>query len=179
MASQNNGTYYLGRIVRSESLTHERINEAILKPKPVLVNKFEWTFVEAKELEFDGTKVVFAKLCKYHPDAEVSVLDLEKGEVVRQDEPNLIISSSRFLYIPSVSGVVFLRIPNHIEVRAFMRMFGKIVEKTHGDFFVLCKVDAVSDLRSFAVKISKLQRIISISATVYPPILCSVRCGSP
>jgi hypothetical protein len=50
-----------------------------------------------------------------------------------------------------------------------MKRFGALIKNKYGGFFVECAVEPISDLRSFSLKLSKLDRIYSISATVSPP----------
>ena len=169
MAQIKNGTYYLGRVIKHGVLTHEKLIEAILKPKPITSWGFDWTFINAQKGNVDNKDFIYAKLCKYSPDAEVMVIDPEKGEELKQDEPNLRIASSPFIYIPDFSGISFLRISNNIEPKTFMKRFAALAKNKYGNFFVDCEVEPISDLRSFAIKLSKLEGIFNISASIFPP----------
>ena len=169
MAQIKNGTYYLGRVIKHGVLTHEKLIEAILKPKPITSWGFDWTFINAQKGNVDNTDFIYAKLCKYSPDAEVMVIDPEKGEELKQDEPNLRIASSPFIYIPDFSGISFLRVTNNIEPKTFMKRFAALAKNKYGNFFVDCEVKPISDLRSFAIKLSKLEGIFNISASIFPP----------
>lgn len=169
MAQKKNGTYYLGRVIKREMLTPETLIEAILNPRPITVRGFDWTFINVQKGRIGNTDFIYGKLCKYSPDAEVMVIDPEKGEEVKQDEPNLRIASSPFVYIPEFSGISFLRVANNIEPKTFMKRFAALVTHKHQNFFVGCEVEPIADLRSFAVKLSKLEGIFDISASVSPP----------
>jgi len=165
----NNGTYYLGRVIKVGTLDHERLIKAILNPKPISAWGFDWSFISAQQGKIDGVDFVYAKLCKYSPDAEVMIVVPEKGEEKSQEEPNLRIASSPFIYIPEFSGIAFLKVSNHIEPHTFMKRFATLVKNKYDNFFVDCTIEAISDLRTFAIKLSKLDSIINISATVSPP----------
>ena len=169
MAQFKNGTYYLGRVIKHGLLNHEKLIEAILKPKPITAWGFDWTFINAQQGKINNVDFIYAKLCKYSPDAEVMVIDPEKGQERKQDEPNLRIAISPFVYIPEFSGISFLRVSNNIEPKTFMKRFAAIAKNKYGNFFVDCAVEPISDLRSFAIKLSKLEGIFNISATISPP----------
>lgn len=169
MAQVKNGTYYLGRVIKHGLLNNEKLIEAILKPKPMTAWGFDWTFINAQQGKINNVDFIYAKLCKYSPDAEVMVIDPEKGEEIKQDEPNLLIAASPFVYIPEFSGICFLRVSNSIEPKTFMKKFATLAKSKYGNFFVECEVEPISDLRSFAIKLSKLEGIFNISATVSPP----------
>lgn len=169
MPRYKNGTYHLGRVIKLGMLNHEKLMDAILKPRPISAWGHAWTFINAQKFKVDNIEFIYAKLCKYSPDAEVVVIDPEKSEELKQDEPNLSIASSPFVYIPEFSGIAYLRISNHIEPKTFMKRFGKLVKNKFGNFFVECDVEPISDLRSFAIKLSKLEGIYNISASISPP----------
>ncbi len=169
MSRFKNGTYYLGRIIKLGVLNNEKLIDAILNPRPITAWGHAWTFINAEKLHHDNNEFVYAKLIKYSPDAEVFVVDPDKGREIRQDEPNLSIASSPFVYIPEFSGVAFLRVSNHIEPKTFMNKFGALIKNKYHSFFVECDVEPISDLRSFAIKLSKLDGIYTVSANVYPP----------
>lgn len=169
MTQLNNGTYYLGRVIKSGMLTHEKLIESILNPKPITAKGFAWSFIDAQPKYFNDVDFIYAKLCKYSPDAEVLVVDPEKGREIRQEEPNLSIASSPFIYLPEFSGIAFLSVSNQIEPKTFMKRFAALIKNKYDSFFVDCKVEPVSDLRSFAIKLSKLESIFNISASISPP----------
>lgn len=90
-------------------------------------------------------------------------------EELTQEEPNLGIASSPFVYIPEHSGIAFLRVPSGIEPTTFMDRFPKIINNTYGNFFVDCSIKAISDLQTFASKLARLSGVYKISAKVSPP----------
>ncbi len=169
MSRIKNGTYYLGRVIKLGNLDNNRLMDAIFLPKPIVVWGHAWTFIDSKKLKYENGEYVFARLIKYSPDAEVSVVDPDKSQEIKRDEPNLSVASSPFIYVPEFSGIAYLRVTNHIEPKIFMKRFGALIKNKYGGFFVECAVEPISDLRSFSLKLSKLDRIYSISATVSPP----------
>lgn len=169
MAQFKNGTYYLGRVIKHGMLNQDKLIEAILKPKPITAWGFDWTFINAQKEKINNIDFIYAKLCKYSPDAEVMVIDPEKGAELKQDEPNLRIAASPFVYLPEFSGISFLRVSNNIEPKTFMKRFAALAKNKYGNFFVDCEVEPISDLRSFAIKLSKLEGIFNISASISPP----------
>ncbi len=159
----------MGRVIKFGNLDTEKLIDAILFPRPFNTWGHAWTFIDSEKIAFDNREFVYAKLIKYSPDAEVFVVDPIKGKEIRQDEPNLSIASSPFVYIPEFSGIAFLRVSNHIEAKTFMKRFGKLIENKYYSFFMECEVEPISDLRSFAKKLSRLDGIYNLSATVSPP----------
>ena len=169
MSRYKNGTYYLGRVIKLGVLNNEKLMEAILYPRPITAWGHAWTFINSEKIKNDNSEFVYAKLAKYSPDAEVFVVDPDKGKEIKQDEPNLSIATSPFVYIPEFSGIAFLRVSNHIEPKTFMKRFGSLIKNKYDSFFVDCNIEPIADLRSFAIKLSKLDGIYNISATISPP----------
>lgn len=167
MASR--GTYYLGRITTLGVLDKGKIINAIKNPIPIVTRGNAWSFIDTIEYNKGGDHFVFGRLSKYSPDAEVTVVDTEKRAAKKLLEPNLILASSPFVYIPSHSGIAFLHVYNQIEVKIFISRFCSIIRKTYHAFFVDCHIESISDLKTFAIKLMKLEGIYEISARVYPP----------
>ena len=167
MASR--GTYYLGRITTLGVLDKGKIINAIKNPIPIVTRGNAWSFIDTIEYNKGGNHFVFGRLSKYSPNAEVTVVDTEKKTAKKILEPNLILASSPFVYIPSHSGIAFLHVHNQIEVKTFISRFCSIILKTYHDFFVDCRIEPISDLKTFAIKLMKLEGIYGISARVYPP----------
>jgi hypothetical protein len=111
----------------------------------------------------------FAQLTKYHPDGEVPVIDEEHRVRDKRPEPNLLIASSPFVYIPEFSGIAFQHVWNLIERKAFVHRFTDIVCKSHDNFFVDCKIEPITDLRTFAARLSAIEYFLEIQAKVRPP----------
>lgn len=162
-------TYYLGRVIKLGALTADMVISAIHEPKTVVWWNSGWSFLDAVDGEVGGVRYICAKLSKFNPEGEVVIADTDANQEIVQAEPNLRLASSFFIYIPSVSGVAFARIANHIDEYQFPRRFSQIVNETHNNFFVDCQIKMISDLRTFAAKLLSLDGIQKIAATVHPP----------
>jgi hypothetical protein len=150
-------------------LTTDLVIQALLNPKPVVLYGNAWSFVDTQANNANGVKYVVGRLVKYRPDAEVIVVDPARRTEMVQQEPNLRIASSPFVYIPDYAGVAFLRVGNQIEEWHFTDRFARIVEETHLRFFVECELNLIADLKTFAMKLRSLSGIYRISAKVVPP----------
>lgn len=159
----------MGRVIKLGVLNNDKLIQAILRPTPFQKGNHSWTIIDAKEYKDNLRHFIYGRLSKYYPDAEVYVVDPNKGEEIKQQEPNLSIASSPFIYLPEHSGIVFLRVPIHIEPPTFIDRFSRIIKGTYGNFFVECDIKPISDLQTFAVKLSRLEGIYQISANVSPP----------
>ncbi|QBG48157.1 hypothetical protein EGM51_12420 [Verrucomicrobia bacterium S94] len=162
-------TYYMGRVAKGGQLDSEKIIQAILNPKPIEWWGKGWSFFDAQRYHIREIDFVFAKLSKFHPEGEVVIADPDAKKEAIQMEPNLRIASSTFIYIPKYSGIIFTTHPNHIKEHQFGYRFSHIISNTYDDFFVDCTVNLISDLRTFAEKLSKLKGIYKINAKVNPP----------
>jgi hypothetical protein len=169
MNKTTTGIYYLGRVVKLGVIDNEKLIQALLRPIPIHHYKHSWTFIDVKVFNTPESNFVYGRLSKYLPDGEVLVVDHAKGEEISQEEPNLSVASSPFVYIPEYSGIAFLRVPAGIEPITFMDRFPKIINNTYGNFFVDCSIKPISDLQTFASKLSKLSGVYKISANVSPP----------
>ena len=163
------GTYYIGRVIKLGVLDQAKLLLAFRNPASTYYRGNAWTFTDIEEHSIDATNFVFGRLSKYTPEGEVAVVDTATKSERKQLEPNLLIASSPFIYIPEHSGIAFLHVTNAIEAHIFRRRFCDIVKKTHENFFVDCDIELISDLKTFAVKVSSLDGIFQISARVSPP----------
>lgn len=163
------GTYYLSRIIKGGLLDDNKIVEALQKPVPIGKGKFGWTITKYQECAVQGQEFVFGKLTKYQPEGSINVIDHDKGDEVAQIEPDLVIDSSPFVFIPSHSAFAHLHVWNQIEERAFQSRMPELILAKHQHFFVECSLESIADLRTFFVKIKELDSINEISATIYPP----------
>ncbi|WP_259513854.1 hypothetical protein [Shewanella baltica] len=163
------GTYYLGRVLKLGTLDQEKLINSLKEPVSISYRDSSWTFIDVKEVNDNGRHYIFGRLSKYKPLGEVTVVDTHRRTEETQIEPNLKVASSPFIYIPSHSGIAFLNVYNHIEQKAFINRFCSIIEETHQRFFVNCDIELVSDLRSFAAKVSSLDGIYHVNAKISPP----------
>lgn len=163
------GVYYLARLSKIGNLTTEMVIQALLNPTPIVRYGNAWSFINTKEYIKDDIKYVAGRLVKYRPDAEVIVVDPTRRTEFVQQEPNLRLASSPFVYIPDYSGIAFLRVSNQIEEWHFTKRFATIIEETHLRFFVACDINLIADMKTFAMKLLSLSCILRISAKVVPP----------
>lgn len=161
-----NGIFYLSRVVKGGRLSPERFLEVLAKPKPIFAGDHGWTITDYQASE-DGTWH-FGKLTKYKPEGAIAVLDGERNVEIEQREPNLIVASSPFVYIPEFAGLAYLQVWNNIERTVFPKRFVSIVQATMDDFFVHCTVEPIGDLRTFVRKLKELDVISEMSARVRP-----------
>lgn len=163
------GTYYIGRVLKLGVLDQEKLKYALVNSAVVQSRGNSWTFIDVHEYNQPGDNYIFGKLSKFAPEGEVDVVDTTTKSGERRIEPNLIIASSPFVYIPEHSGLCFLNVSNNIDQPIFIRRFCEIIKKTHGNFFVECDIDLISDLKTFAARLAALDGIYKINARVSPP----------
>jgi hypothetical protein len=163
------GTYYAGRVLKLGVLDQHLLLEAIRHPKAVRHRGNAWTFIDVEEHQTENEHFVFGRLSKYAPDGQVGVVDETTRSEKRQVEPNLLVASSPFVYIPEHSGIAFLNVVGQIDVKRFIRRFCEIVRATHDGFFVDCDIEPVTDLETFAAKLRSLEGIFKIDVRISPP----------
>ncbi len=163
------GIYYLGRIIKRGELNTNDLIRAILKPVPITKRQISWTFIDTKEFKDEEDHYVYGRLSKYSPDAEVPIIIPERQEEIKLPQPNLRKASSPFVYIPAHSGIAFMQVPSQIDHWIFADRFCKLIEATYDSFFVECAIEMITDLRTFAMKLERLDGIYEIDATVSPP----------
>lgn len=164
-----NGTYYLGRVLKTGALETAHIKSALRKPESIQRYGSAWTFVDVQEFSEGRSSYFFGRLVKYDPKAEVSVVDPEQGKEIKQSEPNMTRASSPFVYVPDHSGISFLHVSNQIEYKAFMSRWAEVINSSHHQILSQCDIDPIADLRSFSKKLNALEGIYSVSASVSPP----------
>jgi len=164
-----NGTYYVGRVLKLGLLDQSMLIDGILRPTSIKVRGSKWTIIDSQEYKQGGHHFIYGRLSKYSPDGKVTVIDEVNRQQIQQSEPNLLVASSPFVYIPGHSGIAFLNVYTHIEQKTFIDRFNKIIEESHNGFFVDCDIELISDLKSFAAKLGALDRIYQINSKVSPP----------
>jgi hypothetical protein len=163
------GTYYAGRVLKLGILDQDMLLAALRNPASILRRGNAWTFINIEEYNEAGHHYIFGRLSKYAPEGEVGVVDEPSRSEKKQLEPNLLVASSPFVYIPGHSGIAFLNVSNQIEVPTFTKRFCEVIEETHNGFFVDCDIELVSDLKTFAAKLASLDGIYKIEARISPP----------
>jgi hypothetical protein len=160
--------FYIGRVTKA-GFNQDEFIKAILEPKPFEDGVFMWNIVNVREFEYDGIKYYHGKLNKAKPDATVRVMTEDYKIEIEKEEPDLIICSSEFVYIPLYSGIAFHSLPGKIEPRTFVRIFKMIIEHTLGNFFVECTINLIDDMIAFINKLRQFDSISSIKIIVNPP----------
>lgn len=164
------GRYYLGRIIKLGNFNQEKLLHALEKPATVMAGQFGWTITSLQMVKSGKeVKYAFGKLSKFKVEGTVSVVDQQRREEIEKSQPNLLSASSPFVYIPEHSGIAYLHVWNEIQQEAFVRRFAEIMIQTYENFFVDCHIEAVTDLRSFALKLKGLEKITELSARINPP----------
>ncbi len=163
------GTYYLGRVEFMGELNKAKLIEALRAPTSIESGEYHWTITEFKKYKEDKFHFIFGKLTKYKPKGEVDIVDVKLHSEVTKEIDNTKIASSPFVYLPEYSGIAYLHVWNQIQQEIFIRRFKELVENKYDNFFVECKIDAISDLATFYKRISNLSSIELIQAKVRPP----------
>lgn len=150
-------------------LTQGSLIEAMVDPVIVEHSNYLYTFTDVRIEKLEKEQIVYGQLSKYSAEGRVEVVEPEKHASVPRLVPNILQASSGFIYFPDISALAYQHVWNQLELRTFQIVFQKLVRKKHGDFFVDCLLEAISDLRTFIFRVSKLSAIRSIDATVHPP----------
>lgn len=163
------GIYYAGRVLKLGILDQLMLMDAIRAPATIKIRENSWTFIDITEHRTEKDHFIFGRLSKYSPEGEVGIVDEATKSERKQDEPNLIVSSTPFIYIPEHSGIVFMSQSGGIDVSVFTRRFCQVIEQSYNQFFVDCGIELISDLKSFSAKLGALDGIFKIEAMVSPP----------
>ena len=163
------GRYFLGRVIKAGVLDADKLMDAIVQSKALTIGKFTWIFTDVVDARNTPLRYIYAKLSKYSREGQVTIVDPELKSQVDAFAQNLLVASSPFVYLPNFSGIAYLHVWNEIQEELFERRFKTLVESVYENFFVDCHIEPVSDYRAFTAKVSELERITEIAATVHPP----------
>lgn len=165
------GRFYLSRIIKLGKLDKEKFISALQEPATVQVGKYAWTITDVSVSEDQNNRViyVYGTLSKFSPEGMVWVIDKSQKSQQNRIEPNLVIASSPFVYLPEFSGIAYLHVWNQVERETFAKRFVEIIRETFENFFVDCVIEPITDLRSFAAKLETIDTFLEISAKVHPP----------
>lgn len=94
------GTYYAGRVLKLGLLDQSKLLAALRNPASIYRRGNAWTFIDIEEYNEAGDHYIFGRLSKYAPEGEVGVVDEPTRSEKKQVEPNLLVASSPFVYIP-------------------------------------------------------------------------------
>jgi hypothetical protein len=166
---QDDGRYYLSRVIKLAGLTQERLADAILSSPIIRIGKFDWTITDALDSRKSTPSFIFGKLAKYSSEGHVTIVDIREKSQRDAIAPNLLAASSPFVYLPDFSGIAFLHVWNEIQEDVFPKRFRSLIEGAYESFFVGCELDPIADYREFIQKLEGLERITKIRARVHPP----------
>lgn len=162
--------YYLGRVLKRGEMTSEKVIEAMRDPVTIEYRGTKYSFIDFEVFGAPGQEVgFFAKIAKYKQQGAVGVVHEAKHASAETEVLNLIDAASAFVYLPGFSGVAYRHIWNSFPSDQFERVFKELVEMRQRKFFVGCDIEPVVDLRTFVTRLSKLDRITELQATVMPP----------
>ena len=162
--------YYLGRVLKRSELTTEKISAAVREPVTVEYRGTRYSFIDFEPIGLSAEVGGFyAKLVKYKQQGAVTVVHEERHASVSAEVPNLVDAASPFVYVPQFSGLAYRHIWNALPSDQFERVFKELVETKYQKFFVGCDVEPITDFRTFVTRLSKLDRITELHATVMPP----------
>lgn len=129
-----------------------------------------YSFIDFEVIGAPGHVVgYFAKIAKFKQQGAVGVVHEAKHASAETSVLNLIDAASAFVYLPAFSGLAYRHIWNNFPSDQFERVFKELVETRHNKFFVGCDIEPVVDLRTFVTRLSKLDLITELQATVIPP----------
>lgn len=165
----------MGRIVKI-NCDQNRLLAAIRESAIVAIGKFSWTLTNVHEGNTHGSPYIMGRLSKYAQSGELTVVDEENRLERRAIASKLLEASSPFVYLPGFSGIAYLHVWNQISDELFRKRFKAVIEKKYENFFIDCSIEPISDYRTFASRLSKLQKITQIKATVHPPNPLFGRC---
>lgn len=162
--------YYMSRVIKLGALTTEKLIAAIQNPVFVQIRGTRYTFTDFRRFGTENEpKGIFARLAKYKLEGAVDVVRPDVHEVGRESVENLIEASSPFVYLPEFSGIAYKHVWNLLERDQFGRVFRELIEASELKFFVRCELEPITDLRTFVARLSKLDKVTELQATVKPP----------
>lgn len=160
----------MGRVHKIGQLDQVGLISAIVNAVSVERRNYNYTITDTKSFgNKDDPNFVFARLAKYRPRAAVDIVRPEEHKEGTADIENMIDASSPFVFIPRFSGIAYQHISGRLEKDVFERIFPELVSKKYDNFFVSCEIEPITDLRTFVARLSKLDAIKRIHATVKPP----------
>jgi hypothetical protein len=162
--------YYLGRVLKRAEMTADKLATAVREPVTVGYRGTRYSFIDFEEIGNPAEATGFyAKLVKYKQQGAVAVVHEELHASKSAEVANLIDAASPFVYVPQFSGIAYRHIWNALPSDQFERVFKELVERKYDKFFIGCDVEPITDFRTFVTRLSRLERITEIQASVVPP----------
>ncbi len=165
-----NARYYLGRVLKRAEMTADKLAAAVREPVTVEYRGTRYSFIDFEAIGPSAEATGFyAKLVKYKQQGAVTVVHEELHASQSTEVANLIDAASPFVYVPQFSGIAYRHIWNALPSDQFERVFKELVETKYGKFFIGCDVEPITDFRTFVARLSRLDRITELQASVTPP----------
>lgn len=162
--------FYLARVIKFGALTSEGVIRAIRESASVQIRGVRYTFTDFQPFGPNERPTgVYARLAKYRQEGTVEVVKPDVHSVGQEAVANLIEASSPFVYLPEFSGIAYKHVWNILERDQFARAFCQLVEASEHNFFGRCEIEPVTDLRTFVTRLTRLEKITVLQATVKPP----------
>jgi hypothetical protein len=162
--------FYLARVIKLGSrLDQDALIVALRDPVSVHHGDFYYTFTDIDQLIIDTRVCVVGRLAKFLPEGEAGVVDTERHAATSTPVTNFLRAAARFVYLPDIAVVAYEQVWNEIETSRFEKVFPLLVREKYRDFFVQCALEPIVDVRTFIVRIARLDRIVKINAVVNPP----------
>lgn len=162
--------YYLGRVLKRSEMTAGKLATAVREPVTVEYRGTRYSFIDFEAIGTPAEAAGFyAKLVKYKQQGAVTVVHEELHASKSAEVANLIDAASPFVYVPQFSGIAYRHIWNALPSDQFERVFKELVERKYDKFFIGCDVEPITDFRTFVARLSRLERITELQASVVPP----------
>lgn len=162
--------YYLARVLKRGELTPEKVALAMREPVTVEYRGTRYSFIDFEAFGTPGReRGYYAKLAKYKQQGAVEVVREEQHASAEAAIRNLIDAASPFVYVPAFGGLAYRHMWNVFPREQFERVFKELIEARFQKFFVGCDIEPVTDLRTFVMRLSRLDVITEMKAKVVPP----------
>jgi len=162
--------YYLARVLKRGELTPDKVALAMREPVTVEYRGTRYSFIDFEAFGTPGReRGYYAKLAKYKQQGAVEVVREEQHASAEAEIPNLIDAASPLVYLPAFGGLAYRHVWNTFPREQFERVFKELIEEKYKKFFVGCDIEPITDLRTFVMRLSRLDVITEMKAKVVPP----------
>jgi hypothetical protein len=164
------GTFYVGRVIKTGvDYDQNKLIEAILRAPAIKTKKYKWGFVETGKSKIARQTFIYGQLAQYESDGQIDVIEESTRSRKKSQAKNQVRSTSKFVYFPEHSGIVFLNVWNSIPVNVFIARFSELIDSFFGNMFVNTEIELITDYKKFSTKIKELDAVTEISANVHLP----------
>lgn len=163
------GRYYLGRVIKTGTLDHEKLIQAIKRPTDAEIGGFRWTFIDTEDSLGTKNDFIFSRLAKYHREGHVPVVDTDTNSQKDSITRNQLMASAPFVYLPEFSGIAYLHVWDGVRESTFRGNFKQLIEEAHEKLFVECEVEPIADYQKFITRIKGLKKFTELNAKIHPP----------